>query len=149
MKKISSLLASLLTLAFAGATALAGTDVINISAFDTMKYSVTTIQVKSGDTVTVNLKNEGNIPKAAMAHNWVLLNAGVSPDAYARLAANAKDHDYQPPALAGKVIATIPLLGPQESGKTTFTAPAPGTYPFLCSFPAHEMAGMKGALIVK
>lgn len=123
---------------------------INISAYDTMKYSVTKIEAHPGQKITVTLKNEGSLPKAAMAHNWVLLNAGTDPNAYARLAVNAKDNNYQPPALSNRVIATIPLLGPQESGSVTFTAPStPGTYPYLCSFPAHCSAGMKGVLIVK
>jgi azurin len=123
---------------------------VNISGNDTMKYSVTTIQAHPGQKITVTLKNEGNLPKAAMAHNWVLLNAGTDPNAYARLALNAKDTNYQPPSLAGRVIASIPLLGPQESASVTFTAPSsPGSYPYLCSFPAHCSAGMHGVLIVK
>ena len=33
---------------------------------------------------------------------------------------------------------------------TTFKAPAkPGTYPYICTFPGHFFAGMKGTLIVK
>jgi azurin len=62
---------------------------------------------------------------------------------------NAKADNYQPKALAGRVIAAIPVLGPKESGSVTFTAPAPGSYPFLCSFPAHCAAGMHGVLEVQ
>jgi azurin len=143
--------------AFFSLTILAGihasaaeTKTVNISAYDTMKYSVMKIEAHPGDKVTVNLKNVGNLPKEAMAHNWVLLNAGTDPNAYARLAMNAKATNYQPAALASRVIASIPLLGPQESGSVTFTVPSsPGSYPYLCSFPAHCSAGMKGVLIVK
>lgn len=136
---------------FAGVHAF-GSDAksVNISGYDTMKYSVTTITASPGQKITVTLKNEGNLPKTAMAHNWVLLTAGTDPNAYARLAMNAKATNYQPPALAGRVIASIPLLGPQESGSVTFTAPSsPGSYPYLCSFPAHCASGMHGVLIVK
>ena len=71
-----------------------------------------------------------------MGHNWVLLTAGTDPNGYSRLAQSAKATNYQPPALASRVIATIPVLGPHETGSVTFTAPsAPGTYPYLCSFP--------------
>ena len=126
------------------------TKTVNISAFDTMKYSVTKIEASPGEKITVTLKNAGSLPKAAMAHNWVLLNAGTDPNAYARLAVNAAANNYQPSSLSSRVIATIPLLDPGESGSVTFTAPtAPGSYPFLCSFPAHCGAGMNGVLIVK
>jgi azurin len=123
---------------------------VNISAYDTMKYSLTKIVAHPGQKITVILKNEGNLPKAAMAHNWVLLSAGTDPNAYARLATNAKDTNYQPQMLSRRVIAAIPLLGPQESGSVTFKAPStPGSYPFLCSFPAHCSAGMTGFLVVQ
>jgi len=136
---------------FSAITASASdTKSVAISAFDTMKYSITSIEASPGQKVTVTLKNEGNIPKEAMAHNWVLLKAGTDPNAYARLAINAKADNYQPKALASRVIAEIPLLGPGESASVTFTAPTtPGSYPFLCSFPAHCSAGMNGALVVK
>lgn len=49
-----------------------------------------------------------------------------------------------------KVLAFVALLGPNETGEVTFTAPTkPGEYPFLCSFPAHCLIGMKGVLVVK
>jgi uncharacterized cupredoxin-like copper-binding protein len=48
------------------------------------------------------------------------------------------------------VIAKIDVLGPRKSGEIEFTAPtAPGDYPFLCTFPAHYISGMKGVLTVK
>jgi len=143
---------ALLSLALLGGVRAFAADAqtVNISAYDTMKYSVNKIEAHPGQKITVTLKNEGSIPKAAMAHNWVLLAAGMDPNAYARLATGAKDTNYQPKALASRVLATIPLLGPGESASVTFTAPsAPGNYPYLCSFPAHCAAGMAGVLIVK
>jgi azurin len=121
-----------------------------IGAFDTMKYSVNKIEAHPGQKVTVVLKNEGNIPKEAMGHNWVLLKAGVDPLSYATAAINAKAEGYEPKAQADKVLASIALLGPKETGKVSFTAPsAPGSYAYVCSFPAHCQAGMKGVLVVK
>jgi uncharacterized cupredoxin-like copper-binding protein len=44
----------------------------------------------------------------------------------------------------------VPVLGPGQTGDVTFNAPtAPGSYVFLCSFPAHCAAGMRGVLVVK
>ena len=145
---------TLLTLAliFSASICLQAADTVavTISAFDTMKYSVSKIEAKPGQKVTVELKNEGSLPKATMGHNWILLKAGSDAKAYSTAAIKAREQDYQPPSLANQVLASIRMLGPKESSKTSFTAPsAPGTYPFLCSFPAHMQSGMKGALIVK
>jgi len=130
--------------------ATSGIRMVVISAFDTMKYSVNTIEAHPGEKITVELKNEGTLPKEAMGHNWVLLKAGVDPQAYANAAMTAKAQDYEPSSMADKVIASIKTLGPRESGSATFTAPAaPGKYPYLCSFPAHCQVGMKGVLVVK
>jgi uncharacterized cupredoxin-like copper-binding protein len=42
------------------------------------------------------------------------------------------------------------LVGPGETAEVTFKVPsAPGSYTFLCSFPGHFVAGMKGMLVVK
>ena len=39
---------------------------------------------------------------------------------------------------------------PGETAEVTFKVPAaPGSYTFLCSFPGHFVAGMKGLLVVK
>jgi azurin len=123
---------------------------VSISGYDTMKYSVTTIDASPGQQVIVELKNEGSLPKDAMGHNWILLKAGIDPASYAKAAANAKAENYEPKALSSKVLAIIPLLGPKERAVTSFTAPkAPGNYYYLCSFPGHEAAGMKGTLVVK
>ena len=123
---------------------------VKIEAFDTMKYSLSKIEAKPGQKVTVELTNAGNLPKATMGHNWILLKAGSDAKSYAAAAVKAREQDYQPASLSGEVLASIKLLGPKESGRTSFTAPsAPGSYPFLCSFPAHMQSGMKGTLIVK
>ena len=54
------------------------------------------------------------------------------------------------PELAGEIVAKIELLGPRQTGEVSFAAPsAPGQYPYLCTFPAHFQAGMKGILTVK
>ena len=152
MKLKQVLFPSLFSLVIAGSLSAASQEVksVTISAFDTIKYSVTKIEAHPGQKVVVQLKNEGNLPKEAMGHNWILLKLGVDPLAYSIAAIGAKAENYQPKSHADKVLASIPILGPKESGKTSFTAPSvPGTYPYVCSFPAHCQAGMRGVLIVK
>lgn len=123
---------------------------VTITANDQMKFSVTQIEVKPGEKIRIELKNIGSMPKEIMGHNWVLLKAGSDPAAYAAKAMSAQKEGYQPKALEDQVIASIPLLGAKQTKEVTFDAPtAPGVYPFLCTFPAHFMAGMKGALIIK
>jgi azurin len=128
---------------------VAGPRVIEITANDQMKYSVTTIEAKAGEKLKVVLTNIGQLPKEAMGHNWVLLKAGSDAMAYATAASTARESEYFPAALESQVIAHIPLLGPRKSGEAVFTVPAAGEYPFLCTFPAHYAVGMKGTLIVK
>ena len=115
-----------------------------------MKFSIAKIAAHPGQTLTIKLKNNGAQPKDVMGHNWVLLKADTDTDAYTATASASKSEGFEPKALAAQVIAAIPLLGPGQSGEVTFTCPAtPGTYNYLCTFPAHAMLGMKGVLIVK
>ena len=121
---------------------------VDITANDQMKYSLSAIEAKAGESLKVVLTNAGTLPKEAMGHNWVLLKAGTDVAAFAMASMTAKDADYIAPAQKDKVIAHIKVLGPKQSADVTFTAPAAGEYTFICSFPGHYML-MKGTLTVK
>jgi azurin len=127
----------------------AGARTVEISANDQMKFSITTIEAKAGEQLKVVFTNNGTLPKEAMGHNWVLLKAGTDAAAFSAAAITAKDTDYIPASMKDSIIAHTALLGPKKSEEVTFTVPAAGEYPFLCSFPAHFAVGMKGTLIVK
>ena len=116
---------------------------------DQMKFDVTSIQAAPGQKITVTMTNAGTLPKAAMAHNWVLLKAGTDVSAFATAAMTHPETGYIPPEMAGSVIASTQMLGPGESDSVTFTAPAAGVYDYICSFPGHALAGMRGTLTVK
>jgi azurin len=132
------------------AVAPSGPRTIALTAGDNMKYNITQIEAAPGEVLHVTLTNTGVLPKEAMGHDWILLQAGSDLDAYSRAAVAAKDANYQPPELAYEVLASISLLGPSQTGDVTFTVPTkPGEYPFLCSFPAHCQSGMKGVLVVR
>lgn len=123
---------------------------IVITANDSMKFSVTHIHAAPGEKLHIQLRNEGTMPKSAMAHNWVLLQTNADQNAFAMAAISSRDTDYIPKALASEVIARTALIGPKEVADVTFTCPAkPGKYPFLCSCNSHSMAGMRGELVVK
>jgi azurin len=124
--------------------------VTTIVANDTLKFSVTRIAAVPGQTIHVELRNEGTGAKQIMGHNWVLLDDDSEATPYVMAALSAQDLGYMPKSFTAHVLAFIPLLGPKQAGEVTFTAPAKaGTYPFICSFPGHEMAGMRGELVVK
>ncbi len=124
--------------------------VIELTANDSMKFSQTRFEVSAGQEVKLTLTNLGTMPKVAMGHNFVLLKKGIDPKAYSDAAIMAVATDYVPAALADQVIAHTKLLGPKQSDEITFKAPTePGEYPFLCTFPAHFLSGMKGVIVVK
>lgn len=59
-------------------------------------------------------------------------------------AANGAPHDW---SLTGHPSAFVPLVAAGNSGQTTFTAPAPGRYQFVCTI--HVKQGQTGTLVVK
>lgn len=136
--------------ASAGAAVPATGRVVEITANDTMKFSVTEIRAKPGEALSVKLTNVGQTPKFSMGHNWVLLKIGTNLETFASDAMNAAATDYVPADHKDAIIAHTKLLGPKESDSAVFNAPStPGRYPFLCTFPGHFQVGMKGELIVE
>ena len=47
------------------------------------------------------------------------------------------------------IVSNTKLVNATETDSVSFTAPAAGTYTYLCTFPGHFIAGMKGTLTVK
>lgn len=124
--------------------------VVEITANDAMKFNVTRFEVAAGQQVKVTLRNVGSMPKAAMGHNLVILKKDADVKGFADAAVMAAASDYFPAAKADQAIAHTKMLGPKESQEIVFTAPAEaGEYPYICSFPAHYLAGMKGVMVVK
>ncbi len=132
----------------AGAAGAART--IEIKGTDDMKFSVTQITAKPGEKIRVVLTAVGSMPKMVMAHNWILLKKGADAQAFANAGALARDTGFIAPAQKANVLANTGLAGAGEKVEVTFTAPkVAGAYPYLCSFPGHFAAGMKGTLTVK
>lgn len=123
---------------------------LELTANDSMKFSATHFEVKAGQDVKVILTNIGSMPKQAMGHNFVLLKKGADVAAFSQAAVAAVATEHIPASMQDQVIAHTKLLGPKQTDEITFKAPTePGEYTFLCSFPAHFQAGMKGVLVVK
>jgi len=114
------------------------------SVGNTMAFDKTALTVPTGAEVHLTLKN--NATASTLPHNWVLVNTGTEASvAAAGLKRGEKagyvelsDHD---------MLVNTPQAKPGESVDVTFTAPAPGTYPYICTTPGHYMM-MKGVLTV-
>ncbi len=171
MKPIQSLLSTLALLAFASATPLLADEKkpaeasksaaeaskaaeafdveVTITGNDTMQFDKKAFTVTSGQKVKLTFKNIGNLPKAAMGHNVVILKKGVNKVEFATAAIPAGPAaEYIPTAKKKEILANTKLLGPKESDTIIFTAPEPGKYDYLCTFPGH-FALMNGVMTVK
>ncbi|MFV1884154.1 MAG: azurin [Balneola sp.] len=120
---------------------------IVIEGNDQMRFNLSEIKVKAGETVTLTLKHTGKLPKAAMGHNWVLLAAGTDVKTFATEAMKARDNEYIPEG-SEQILAYTALIGGGEETTIEFTVSEAGEYDFICSFPGHY-ALMKGKLIVE
>lgn len=131
------------------ATTAEATKEVTIEANDDMQFNVKAIEVKRGETVKIILKNVGTMPKESMGHNFVLLALRTDVNEFTMAAATEARNDYLPQKFKGKILAHTKLIGPGETAEVTFTAPKnSGKYDFICSFPGHAAAGMKGILTV-
>ena len=124
--------------------------VIEITGDDFMKFNVTSFDARPGQKVTVKLKNIGELPKDAVAHNWVLLAKEAYAPKFIEAGTSHPERDYIAFEQEFYVLAKTKMLGPGESNSVTFTAPGvPGAYDYLCTFPEHYAGGMKGVMTVR
>jgi azurin len=123
---------------------------IEITGNDQMQYNIKAFEVTEGQKVVLSFKHIGQLPAIAMGHNVVILKSGTAVPAFATKCAPAKDAGYIPQDEESKkeIVAHTKMLGGGESEEITFTAPAAGDYPFICSFPGH-FAIMQGVMTVK
>ena len=121
---------------------------IGLTGNDMMQYSTNELKVKSGVEVTLTMRHIGKMDLKVMGHNFVLLKPGIEIPAFSLEAANAGESKNWIPNDGKDVIAHTKMIGGGQSTSVTFTAPAPGTYDFICSFPGHSGL-MKGKFIVE
>lgn len=116
---------------------------IGLSMAD-MSYDTKELKVKAGAKVKVNLINKAT--DASMQHNIVFVKQGTEKDV-AMEGLNFQKTNYFNSANPN-VIAGSALAGPGQTVTVEFTAPAAGTYGFVCTFPGHFMK-MIGTLVVE
>jgi azurin len=121
-----------------------------ISSGGTTYFVVDSISATPGEELKVELENVSSLPANAMSHNFAVLELGTDAQAFANASSKAKDNEYIAPDKEDKVIATTEMLGGDETDTISFTVPdEEGRYDYICSFPGHFSAGMKGKLIVQ
>ncbi len=119
---------------------------IELAGNDQMQYDQLFLQVDAGTRIRLTLTHSGQMAKAVMGHNFVLLKEGTSMSGFVREALKEVDNDYIPQNTED-IIAHTKMLGGGESDTIEFDAPPPGTYDYICTFPGH-FAVMKGKLVV-
>ena len=130
---------------------LAATCEATLATDDTIRFIPAHIDVPASCVeFTVKLTHTGRLPKAAMAHNWVLVKKPdlvlVARDG----AAAGADADYVMPG-DKRVIAHSGIIGRGETTSLTFPVKelkAGVEYVFFCSFTGHSPV-MQGTLAVK
>ena len=118
---------------------------IFVEAGDEQTYEPAELNAKAGERVRLVLRSTGKLHRAEMAHDLVLLATGTDARAFVdgRGVGPVDSSDSH-------VIAATRRAGAGETADVTFAVPTErGRYEYLCSFPGHYAAGMKGTLIVR
>ena len=120
---------------------------LEISGNDLMQYDKPELSAPATcKQITVTLQHTGKLPREAMGHNWVLVNAAdlaavATAGMGAGLAANYVAPDDK------RVLAHTKTIGGGETTSVTFRTSIlkkGGAYQYLCTFPGHN-ALMHGA----
>ncbi|MBT97833.1 MAG: hypothetical protein CL902_04300 [Dehalococcoidia bacterium] len=109
---------------------------------DALQFDLSDMSADSGAEVVVNFNNSSGVN----SHNWAIVENGTKDAVSVDGTAAGPANDWLPVG-DSRVIANTAVLGPGESGSVTFTAPAAGTYQFVCTFPGHNFT-MFGDFIV-
>ena len=109
---------------------------------DSLSFDIDNMTADSGVEVTITFTN----PSTVNIHNFVIVQADTKDAVAIDGTAAGPANNWVKPG-DSRVIANTVLIGPGETGEVTFTAPAPGTYQFVCTFPGHNFT-MFGNFIV-
>ncbi|HEY0768339.1 MAG TPA: azurin [Steroidobacteraceae bacterium] len=144
---MTSLRNTLATAALLGALALppyahaADPCKLEISGNDLIQYDKPELAAPAScKEITLTLHHSGKLPKEAMGHNWVLVNAAdVAAVAAAGLTAGPANNYVTPGDK--RVLAHTKSIGGGETTSVTFATSIlkkGGAYQYLCTFPGHN-----------
>ena len=100
---------------------------LTVEGLDTFQYNPPTLSMPAGAEVTLTFKNSGGLD-----HNFILVSEATDV-----LSVSEAD------ALGGVNAGTV-AAGNETT--FTFTAPAVGTYKYVCTIAGHAAGGMVGTL---
>jgi plastocyanin len=103
---------------------------LSFEGTDSLQFNPATASVPAGSEVTVTFNNAG-----ALEHSWTLV--GSDADVATVTDANAINS------------ASTGTVAGGASDTVSFTAPAAGTYTYVCTVPGHAAGGMVGTLTVQ
>ena len=108
-----------------------------------LSYDVTEIRAKTGERLAIRFVNASD-----MAHNLIIVNneSDIHPVGIAAISAQADE--FVPKKESHRILAASKLAYPGDTVLVEFTAPSPGTYPYICTFSGHFTV-MQGRLIVE
>ncbi len=112
---------------------------------NTMEYEQKEITVHPGQTVRLTFHNTAT--STAMSHNIVVLAMNADVNAVGKAAMSAASTDYIPASMSDQIIAHTAMAAAGETVSVEFTAPAEGSYTYICTFPGHYMM-MQGTMHV-
>ena len=119
---------------------------LEISANDQMQYDKQTLTVPAScKEVTLTLRHTGKLPREAMGHNWVLVNAADFNAVASTGMSAGLGNDYVAPG-DKQVLAHTKTIGGGQTTSVTFPTSIlkpGGEYRYLCTFPGHN-ALMRG-----
>jgi azurin len=114
------------------------------SVANTMAFDKTALTFPAG--AEVHLVFKSNSTMTTLPHNWVLVKPATEASVAAaglKLGESAGYLDIRDK----DILANTPMAKPGETSEVTFTAPAAGSYPYICTVPGHYML-MKGVATV-
>lgn len=109
-----------------------------------LKFDNELIEIKAGTKVKLTFNNNDD-----MLHNLVITAPGKGEEVGQKamdMGLNGTNAGYIPNTNA--VLYHTCLIQPETSQSIYFTAPKPGDYPYICSFPGHSFV-MKGVMRVR
>lgn len=124
--------------------------VVEIKGLNNMTFDVTEIVAKPGERITVRLTSITDFKPRQMSHNFVLLKQTADVQSFISASEKSAIEDFVAPQMRDQVIAFTSMASGGETVEVTFTAPErPSKYMYVCTFPGHFFAGMRGTLTVK
>ena len=136
--------ASALVLTACGGSSGGGAAAKTVDSTAGIAYVQTTLTAGANAASSVTFNNKS----AGLQHNWVLVKGGDDVAATVNAGAQADPTDYVPDGDAN-VVAHTKLLNGGEKETVAVPALPAGSYTYLCTFPGHYEAGMKGVLTIQ